>query len=69
MKENHLNLKLKVKRSRKKKKKMRIQILCNREAIMNGKNVMGVNDLKTKFVYISKKELKPRPASGFKTDK
>ena len=24
---------------------------------------------KTKFVYISKKELKPRPASGFKTDK
>ena len=24
---------------------------------------------KTKFVYISNKELKPRPASGFKTDK
>ena len=44
MKENYLNFKLKVSRE-KKKKKMRIQILCNREAIMDRKNVMGFNDL------------------------
>ena len=38
-------LQIKSEKESRKKKKMRIQILCNREAIMNGKNVMGVNDL------------------------